>query len=125
MRKLFALFLSLSLLLGSASNARARQNLAVADLYPVDVSAFPTVSALLDVFDSNGIFASGLKPEAVTVIEDGQQLPVDSLTEMAVPLQLVVAVNQGTPLDVTEPQRYFTFSTCGPGAGSVGAKPPR
>ena len=99
MRKFLALFLSLSLLLGAAPKAYAQQNLATADLYTADVSAFPTVSALLDVFDSNGIFASGLKPEAVTVLEDGQQLPVDSLTEMAIPLQLVVAVNQGTALD--------------------------
>jgi hypothetical protein len=100
MRKLFALFLGLSLIFGSASNAGAQQNIGTADLYTAEVSAFPTVSALLDVFDSNRIFASGLTPEAVTVIEDGQQFPADSLTEMAIPLQLAVAVNQGTALDV-------------------------
>ncbi len=102
MRKFFVLLLGLSLLLSAAPalHVRARQtNLASADLYTADVSAFPKVSAFLDVFDSQGIFASGLIPESVTVIEDGQPLPVDSLTEMAVPLQLVVAVNQGTPLD--------------------------
>ena len=109
MRKFFALLLSLSILFGAVSHVHARQNLAVADLYPVDASAFPTVSALLDVFDSSGIFASGLKPEAVTVIEDGQQLPVDSLTEMAVPLQLVIAVNQGTPLDARNPSGISRF----------------
>ncbi len=90
-------------------NAHAQQNLATADLYTADVSAFPTISALLNVFDSNGIFASGLKPEAVTVLEDGQQLPVDSLTEMAIPLQLVVAVNQGTPLDVRNSVGFSRF----------------
>ncbi|MBI5943401.1 MAG: FHA domain-containing protein [Chloroflexi bacterium] len=99
MRKSLLLFLSLSLLLGAAPNVSAQQNSATADLYPADISAFPAVSALLDVFDSQNFFASGLKPGAVSVIEDGAQLPVDSLTEMAVPLQLVIAVNQGAALD--------------------------
>ncbi|MFN8384278.1 MAG: FHA domain-containing protein [Anaerolineales bacterium] len=99
MRKFFALFLSLSLLLGVVPSVRAQENLATATLYNAEASAFPSVSAFVDVFDSQKIFASGIKPEAVTVIENGQPLPVDSLNEIAVPLQLVVAVNQGTPLD--------------------------
>ncbi len=103
MRKFLLLFLGLSLLLGTASSAIARQsNLASADLYPADTSSFPKISAFLDVFNSNGIFASGLIPEAVTVIEDGQPLPIDSLSEIAVPLQLVIAVNQGPPLDTRD-----------------------
>ncbi len=110
MRKLFLLFFSLSLLLSAAPSAHAQQtNLASVDLYTTDVSTFPTVSVLLDVFDSSGIFASGLKPEAVTVIEDGQPLPADSLTEMAIPLQLVVAVNQGIPLDSRNPSGVSRF----------------
>jgi hypothetical protein len=108
MRKLFALLFSLSLLLGAAPTAHAQQKLATAELYPADISAFPTVSAFLDVFDSTGFFATGLKPEAVSVIEDGQPLPVDSLNEIAVPLQLVIAVNQGEPLDVRDPTTNFS-----------------
>ena len=99
MRKFFALLLSLSLLLSVVPSVRAQENLASAILYNAEASAFPSVSAFVDVFDSQKIFASGIKPEAVTVIENGQSLPVDSLNEIAVPLQLVVAVNQGTPLD--------------------------
>jgi hypothetical protein len=104
MRKFLALLLGLSLLLGTASTAsvHAQQNTASANLYPADLSTFPTVSAFLDVFDSTGIFVSGLKPEAVTVIEDNQPLPVSVLTEMVVPLQLVVAVNQGEQLDARD-----------------------
>ena len=110
MRKFCALLLCLSLLLSAAPDARAQQtNLASADLYTVDVSAFPTVSAFMDVFDSQGIFASGLISESVSVIEDGQQLPLDTLTEMAIPLQLVVAVNQGTPLDVRNTIGFSRF----------------
>jgi len=103
MRKFLILFLGLSLVLNTASSANARQsNLASANLYPADTSSFPKISAYLDVFNSNGIFASGLIPEAVTVIEDGQPLPIDSLSEIAVPLQLVIAVNQGPPLDTRD-----------------------
>ncbi|MCE9645455.1 MAG: FHA domain-containing protein [Chloroflexi bacterium] len=110
MHKFSAVFFCLCLLLGSVSSVRAQQtNLASADLYPVDVSAFPTVSAFLDVFDSQGIFASGLIPESVTVVEDGQQLPLDSLTEMAIPLQLVVAVNQGAALDSRNANGFSRF----------------
>ena len=101
MRKFPALLLILGLLLNAAPAAKvsAQQFSAFADLYPADISAFPKISALLDVFDSQKFFASGLKPGVVTVIEDGAQLPVDSLTEMAVPLQMAIAVNQGMPLD--------------------------
>lgn len=99
MRKFFTLLLNLILLLGSVPSVRAQQNSASATLYNAEASAFPSVSAFLDVFDAQKIFASGLKPEAVTVIENGVPYPVDSLNEIAVPLQLVIAVNQGTPLD--------------------------
>lgn len=114
MRKFFALLVGLSLLFGAVPSARAQQtNLASADLYPADVSAFPKVSAPLDVFDSQGVFASGLIPESVTVVEDGQPLPVDSLAEMAIPLQLVVAVNQGTPLDARNANGISRFQRVG------------
>lgn len=99
MRKFIALLLSLTLLLGAVPSVRAQENLAFATLHNAEASAFPVVSAFLDVFDAQKIFASGIKPEAVTVIENGAPLPVDSLNEIAVPLQLVVAVNQGAPLD--------------------------
>jgi hypothetical protein len=92
---LFILSLFLSL---APQRAQAQTNLAVATLYNVDASAFPTVTGFVDVFDSQRIFASGLTPEAVSVLENGQPLPADSFTELALPLQLVVAVNQGSAL---------------------------
>jgi hypothetical protein len=108
MRKFVALLFSLSLLLSAVSAVHAQQKLASADLYPVEASAFPTISAFLDVFDSNGIFVTGLKPEAVSAVEDGQPLPVDSLNEIAIPLQLVIAVNQGAPLDIRDSATNFS-----------------
>ena len=102
MRRFFILLISLSLVLGAAMDARAQQGLSYANLYTADLSAFPAVSASFDVFDSNGTFVSGLKPDAITVLEDEQPLRVDSLNEVAVPLQLVVAVNQGASLDTRD-----------------------
>ncbi|RJP52466.1 MAG: FHA domain-containing protein [Anaerolineaceae bacterium] len=99
MRKLFSLLLSLGLIFSVAPAAQAQAGSAVAILHNADASGFPTISAYLDVFDAQKIFASGLTPEAVTVIENGQPLPVDSLNEIAIPLQLVVSVNQGSALD--------------------------
>lgn len=98
MRKTAVLFLSLSLLLGVVQPALAQENSARVVLHNAEGSAFPSVSAFVDVFDAQQIFVSGLTSESMTVLENGVTLPVDSLTETSVPLQLVVAVNQGSPL---------------------------
>ena len=98
--KFFGFLIVLSLCIAPIS--ASAQSQARADLYTPDVSAFPSISALLDVYDTNGIFASGLKPEAVSVIEDGKSIPATGLLEMAVPLQLVVAINPGPPMDVRD-----------------------
>lgn len=109
MRKFLSLLFSLSLLLGTVRGVLAQQSAATADLYPADVTAFPKVTALLDVFDAQKVFASGLKPEAVSILENSAPLPVDSLTEMAIPLQITVAVNQGAALDARDPNGISRF----------------
>ncbi|MCL4273742.1 MAG: FHA domain-containing protein [Anaerolineales bacterium] len=96
--KTLLFLLVLGLVFSVVSQARAQQTGAIVTLYNADASNFPTVSAFVDVYDAQRIFASGLAPEAVSVIENGQTLPVDSLVEMAIPLQLAVAVNQGPAL---------------------------
>ncbi len=108
MRKLFALFLICCLLPAGSVSAR-QQSLAYAELFPADLSAFPDISARLDVFDSRGFFISGLQAPAVTVYEDGQALPIESLIETLVPLQLVVAVNQAPQLDVRDKTNLSRF----------------
>jgi len=110
MRKFFLFFLSFCVLFGAVGNASARQqNLAYAALYPADLSAFPNNSVLLDVFDSRGIFVSGLKPNAVTLYEDNAPLPLDALTETLIPLQVAIAVNQGQPLDARDETNFSRF----------------
>lgn len=101
MRKLFLTLLSISLFLGVVIVPAQAQGPITASvtLYNVDTSTFPTITGFVDVIDSNGIFASGLKPETVTVLEDGQPIPADGFTELAIPLQMTVAFNQGESLD--------------------------
>lgn len=92
--------LSLFLLIFAASaftSAQAQISASVA-LYNVDVSAFPVISGFADPIDSNGMFAASLGADAASVVEDGQTLTVNSFTELAIPLQLAVAVNQGQAL---------------------------
>ncbi len=81
--------------------ARA-QTTAYAEIVAVDAQNFPKVSALLDVFAANGEFMSGLEPEDLTLYEDGQPRAVDTLTEAAAPVQLVVAINPGSGLAVRD-----------------------
>ncbi len=108
MRKLLFVFLIFTLLPALPASAR-QQSLAYAELYPADVSAFPQVSTLLDVFDSRGIFVSGLKPEEVTLFENNAPIAVDSLNEQLSPLQMTLAVNQGPALDARDSNNFSRF----------------
>lgn len=101
MRKFLILLIGLGLFMGWGTSARAQSGAQV-NLYSLDASAFPTVSAFMDVFDASSRFVSGLKPEDVTVLEDGNPLPVQELNEMVVPAQIVVAINPGPSLDIRD-----------------------
>ncbi len=97
MRRLFAFFLSVSLIAVPQAFAYA-QTAAYAELYAVNADNFPRVSALLDVYDANGEFISGLQPSNLTVYEDGAPREVDMIAESATPVQIVVAINPGPGL---------------------------
>lgn len=101
MRRLFAIILSVSLLGFFRSSAYA-QTAAYAEISAIDAQSFPQVTALLDVYDANGEFLSGIQPSAVTVYEDGQPRPVDKITEAAPPIQVVTAINPGPALAVRD-----------------------
>ena len=99
MRSFLAFFLSAGLLVVSQTSVRA-QTAAYAEIAAIDAEDFPQVHALLDVYDANGEFISGLPASALTVYEDGAPHEVDKITESATPVQLVVAVNPGPALAV-------------------------
>lgn len=99
MRRLLAVFLSVCLLVAPEAFAYAQTG-AYAEIVAIDAQNFPQVSALLDVFNANGGFESNLSASNLTVYEDGQPRPVDTLTQLEVPVQIVVAVNPAPALDV-------------------------
>ena len=101
MRKVFLSILFATLLLAGGFHVLA-QEAARAEIIKVDPDSFPTIIALLDVYDSQGKFLSGLDAANVTVLENGQPLPLSELTEEEVGVQLVVAINPGPPMAVRD-----------------------
>jgi hypothetical protein len=109
MRRIFAFFLSVSLLALPSAFARA-QTAAYAEIASVDVGKFPQVTALVDVYDANGKFITGLQPSDLTAYEDSEPRPVDTLTESDAAVQLVVAVNPGPALAVRDGNAVQRFT---------------
>jgi len=108
MRKFFLALLSLSLLIGQSIAVRA-QSAATARLSFVSAQGFPNVTALLDVLDADGNPLTGLEPEDITALEDGQPFPVTELNESTPPVQIVVAINPGPALAVRDGQGIERF----------------
>ena len=79
MRKVFLSILFATLLLAGGFHVLA-QEAARTEIIKVDPGSFPTIIALLDVYDSQGKFLSGLDAANVTVLENGQPLPLSELT---------------------------------------------
>ena len=99
----------LGLLLFSSISARA-QTAAYAELAAVDAQDFPQVKALLDVYDESGKFVTGLKPGDLSLSEDGEARPVNTLTDAATSVQLVVAINPGPSLAVRDANAIPRFT---------------
>lgn len=109
MRRTLAFLLSVGLLLIPSLSARA-QTSSYAEIAAVDAQNFPQVNALLDVYDESGKFVSGLKPRDLTVSEDGDEHPVDTLMEAESAVQLVVAINPGPALAVRDANGIARFT---------------
>jgi hypothetical protein len=95
------LFLIFILLAGSRTFVHA-QTAASAEILQIDSEDFPLISSLLDVYDANGEFISGVQPSDITVYEDGQQNKADTVTETEIPVQVVVAINPGPAMAVRD-----------------------
>jgi hypothetical protein len=85
------------------------QTAAYAEISVPDASAFPRVSALLDVYDASGQFVGGLKPSAVAALEDGNPRQVQELTENPVGAQIVIGVNPGPALDIRDAEGFTRY----------------
>jgi hypothetical protein len=109
MRRTLAFLLSFALLVVSSVSARA-QTSAYAEIAFVEAKGFPQVRALLDVYDETGKFVTGLDSGDLTLSEDGQSRPVNTLTEAAAAVQLVVAINPGPALAVRDGNAIARFT---------------
>jgi len=108
MRRHLRLILTVSLLAGIQTSVHA-QTAAYAEIVRVDASNFPQVSTLLDVYDANGEFMTGIEPGDITVYEDGQETKADSIRESSPPVQVVVAVNPGPSMAVRDANAVTRF----------------
>jgi hypothetical protein len=109
MRKISFILLGLLLLAGQSHAVYAQEGMATAELSLVDAQGFPAVSALLDVYDAQGLPVTGLGPADVTLLEDNQPRPVGGLVESAPPAQIAVAINPGPALAVRDGQGKARF----------------
>ena len=101
MRRILFAVLVLLVAMGFSIPARA-QTAAYAEIAAIEARNFPQISALLDVYDADGEFEEGLQPSNLTIYEDGQARPADTITESAVPAQMVFAINPGPALAVRD-----------------------
>ena len=111
MYKVFTVLPLLSLLaLAGRPPFASAQSSAHAEIASVDAKGFPQISALVDVYDSNGRFMEGLQPDKLSASENGQPRPVDVLRAIEVPLQLVIAINPGPSLAVRDASGVQRFT---------------
>ncbi len=101
MRKLLLAFLIAAISLVGGFAVRA-QEAARAEIIKIDAGDFPTMHGMLDVYDADGKFASALDAANLTLLEDGNPLPLTSLVEEEVGAQIVVAINPGPPMDTRD-----------------------
>lgn len=101
MSKFLTFILSVSLLAVPQVSVRA-QTAAYAEIAEVDAQSFPKISALVDVYNANGEFITGLRPADFTLYEDDEQREADAVSESSVPVQIVVAINPGPALAVRD-----------------------
>jgi hypothetical protein len=114
MQKQISRFVLLSVLLLSSFWVAKAQIAARAVLYNTNTESFPQITSYLNAFDGAGNFIHGLGVQNVRIIEDGQSLPIDEISEMNPGSQYVVAINMGPAYaiqDVNGISRYEHIQT--------------
>jgi hypothetical protein len=110
MRKFLAVILCVVLQFAGLVPAHAQdQSMASVSLYSLQTDAFPTMATGLDVTDSAGNVVTGLKPDAITLLEDTQPRPLNSLEEVQTGVEFALALDPGPTFayrDVNAVTRY-------------------
>jgi hypothetical protein len=109
LRVLSALIVT-AIFVGSACYSRAdAQESSQAWLTPVDSSAFPVIAAYLDIRDSGGNMVGDLRPEHITVVEDGSRLSPSRFELVRSGVQFVLAVSPGPSFAIRDSQGVSRF----------------
>ncbi|MGZ6347827.1 MAG: hypothetical protein ACXWNC_09715, partial [Anaerolineales bacterium] len=96
MRRFLAAFLCVYLLFAGQTSVRAQsQSTSRLGLYALQTGSFPSITAGLDVFDSTGSVVTGLKPDAITLLEDNQPRPINQLQEVLSGVEFALALDPG------------------------------
>jgi hypothetical protein len=96
MRKFLVVFLSIHLLFTGLISVHAQsQTKTRVSLYSLQTGSFPTITVGLDVFDSTGSVVTGLKPDAITLLEDKQPRPLKTLEEIQTGVEFALALDPG------------------------------
>ena len=96
MRKFLTISLSIYLLFTGLISVRAQSQTSTRiSLYSLQTGNFPTITAGLDVFDSAGNVVTGLKPDAITLLEDKQPRPLKTLEEVQTGVEFALALDPG------------------------------
>ncbi len=110
MRKVLAEIFIVYLLFGGLISAHAQSQSTVrVSLYSLQTGNFPTISAGLDVFDSAGSVVTGLKPDAITILEDDQPRQIKTLEEVQTGVEFALALDPSPAFayqDVSAVSRY-------------------
>jgi hypothetical protein len=80
-----------------------------ATLYPPDTSAFPTISAFLDLHNAQGGFIYGIKSSDIQIFEDDRQVEIKAFKEIRPGVQIVVALNPGHSFMIRNSKGYSRY----------------
>jgi hypothetical protein len=98
MRKFLAILLGGCLLFAGLHPAAAQaENTPRLSLFDLQTGSFPAITAGLDVFDPAGNVVPGLEQQAVTLLEDDQTRPLDSLEQIQAGVVFALALDPGPP----------------------------
>lgn len=109
-RRFFLALLSLSLvyLLAGTGHGAAQEGGQVRLAAP-ETADYPRISTYLEVRDSQGNFVRGLQKSDITILEDGDRIPVAQLDSLRTGVQMVVAVNPGPAFAIRNIQGEARF----------------
>jgi hypothetical protein len=101
--------LALWLLLSPLSHPSTAQPAAVLQVLPPDTAAFPTMAVAFDIFSPDPSVGMDLQANQVTLYENNQPLPIETLTQTYQGVHLTLALNANRELDLRDAEGVSRF----------------